>query len=100
MPTIVKSWRDAGDTPCRKTTKERQNFDPSTPPTSAEHLHFMLNGENRRAPGLQVARTQMALGDPDKVSLAVHGTPTDNLGQSILAPWINRPTPGEKGETE
>jgi hypothetical protein len=34
-----------------KTTKKRQNFDPSTPPASAEHLHFMLNGETRRAPG-------------------------------------------------
>jgi hypothetical protein len=33
-----------------KTTEKRQNFDPSTPPTCAEHLHFMLNGETRRAP--------------------------------------------------
>jgi hypothetical protein len=34
-----------------KTTKKRQNFDPSTPPACAEHLHFMLNGETRKAPG-------------------------------------------------
>jgi hypothetical protein len=33
-----------------KTTKKRQNFDSSTPPACAEHLHFMLNGENSRAP--------------------------------------------------
>jgi hypothetical protein len=34
-----------------KTTKKRQNFDSSTPPAGTEHLHFMLNGETRRAPG-------------------------------------------------
>jgi hypothetical protein len=34
-----------------KTTEKRQNFDPSTLPASAEHLHFMINGETRRAPG-------------------------------------------------
>jgi hypothetical protein len=35
-----------------KTTEKRQNFDPSTPLACAEHLHFTLNGETRRAPGL------------------------------------------------
>jgi hypothetical protein len=34
-----------------KTTEKRQNFDPSTPPACAEHLHFTLNREARRAPG-------------------------------------------------
>jgi hypothetical protein len=34
-----------------KTTKKRQNFDSSTPPAHTEDLHFMLNGETRRAPG-------------------------------------------------
>jgi hypothetical protein len=33
-----------------KTTKKRQNFDSSTPPARAEHLHFTLNRETRRAP--------------------------------------------------
>jgi hypothetical protein len=33
-----------------KTTEKRQNFDPSTPPACAEHLHFKLNGETGRAP--------------------------------------------------
>jgi hypothetical protein len=33
-----------------KTTEKRQNFDPSTPPAHAEHLHFTLNGETKRAP--------------------------------------------------
>jgi hypothetical protein len=52
-----------------KTTKKRQNFDSSTPPACAEHLHFTLNGETRRAPGPQVASTQMAWEDVDhKVS--------------------------------
>jgi hypothetical protein len=36
-------------------TEKRQNFDPSTPPASAENLHFTLNGETRRAPGPPVA---------------------------------------------
>jgi hypothetical protein len=31
----VKSWRDAGDTPYRKNTQKRQNFDSSTPPACA-----------------------------------------------------------------
>jgi hypothetical protein len=35
-----------------KITEKRQNFVPSTPPASAEHLHFMLNRETRRAPRL------------------------------------------------
>jgi hypothetical protein len=52
-------------------TEKRQNFDPSTPPASTENLHFMLNGETRRAPGPPVARTQMAWEDADKVSFAV-----------------------------
>jgi hypothetical protein len=43
-----------------KATEKRQNFDPSIPPTCAEHLHFTLNGETRRAPGLPDARTQTA----------------------------------------
>jgi hypothetical protein len=52
-----------------KTTEKRQNFDPSTPPACAEHLHFTLNGETRRVPGLQPdASTQMAWEDMDKVS--------------------------------
>jgi hypothetical protein len=43
-----------------KTTEKRENFDPSTPPAGAENLHFLLNGETRRAPRLPVASTQMA----------------------------------------
>jgi hypothetical protein len=54
-----------------KTTEKRQNFDPSTHPAGAENLHFTLNGETRRAPGLPVAHAQMAWEDADKVSLAV-----------------------------
>jgi hypothetical protein len=36
-----------------KTTEKRQNFDSSTPPAGAEHLHFTLNRETRRPPGCQ-----------------------------------------------
>jgi hypothetical protein len=32
-----------------KTSKKRKNFDFPTHPACAEHLHFMLNGETRRA---------------------------------------------------
>jgi hypothetical protein len=53
-----------------KTTKERQNFDFSTPPACAEHLHFTLKGETRRAPTpLPDASAQTAWEDADhKVS--------------------------------
>jgi hypothetical protein len=51
-----------------KTTQKRQNIDLSTPPAGAEHLHFMLNGETRRAPGPPVAHAQTAWEDADKVS--------------------------------
>jgi hypothetical protein len=51
-----------------KATEKRQNFDPTTLPACAENLHFTLNGETRRAPGLPVARAQMAWEDADKVS--------------------------------
>jgi hypothetical protein len=54
-----------------KIIKKRQNFDPSTPPASTENLHFMLNGETRRAPGPPVAHAQMAWEDADKVSFVV-----------------------------
>jgi hypothetical protein len=54
-----------------KITEKRQNFDPSTPPAGAENLHFMLNGETRRAPGATVAGTQMAWEDAEQVSFAV-----------------------------
>jgi hypothetical protein len=64
----VKSWRDAGDNLAGKATEKRQNFDPSTYPACSENLHFMLNGETRRAPGPPVTRTQMAWEDEDKVS--------------------------------
>jgi hypothetical protein len=53
-----------------KTTQTRQNFDSSTPPACAEHLHFTLNGETRRAPTPQPdASPQKAWEDADnKVS--------------------------------
>jgi hypothetical protein len=41
-----------------KTTEKRQNFDPFTPPTGAENLHFMLNRETRRAPAPPVAHAR------------------------------------------
>jgi hypothetical protein len=51
MSPKVKSWTDAGDTPYRQNHREEAKFDPSTPLACAEHLHFTLNGETRRAPG-------------------------------------------------
>jgi hypothetical protein len=46
-------------------TEKRHNFDPSTPPAGAENLHFMLNGETRRAPRPPVTRAQTAWEDAD-----------------------------------
>jgi hypothetical protein len=63
-----------------KITEKRQNFDPSTPPAGAENLHFTLNRETMRAPGLPVARAQTAWEDVDKVSFAV-------LRYSHRQPW-------------
>jgi hypothetical protein len=51
-----------------KTIQKRQNFDPSTLPAGAENLHFMLNGETRRAPRPPDSHAQMAWEDMDKVS--------------------------------
>jgi hypothetical protein len=52
-------------------TEKRHNFDSSTPPASAENLHFTLNEETRRAPGPPVAHAQTAWEDADQVSFAV-----------------------------
>jgi hypothetical protein len=52
-------------------TEKRHNFDPSTPPASVENLHFMLNGETKRAPRPPVACAQMAWEDADQVSFTV-----------------------------
>jgi hypothetical protein len=52
-----------------KTTEKRQNFDSSPPLASAENLHFTLNGETKRAPGLPVAHAQTAWEDVDKLTV-------------------------------
>jgi hypothetical protein len=51
--------------------EKRHNFDPSTSPASEENLHFMLNGETRRASGPQVAGAQTAWEDVEQVSFVV-----------------------------
>jgi hypothetical protein len=51
-----------------KATEEWQNFDPSTPPACAEHLHFKLNREIRRAPWPPDACAQTAWEDADKMN--------------------------------
>jgi hypothetical protein len=86
-----------------KTTEKRQNFDPSTPPAGAEHLHFMLNGKIRRVPGLPAASHPL----PDSLGRCEqsepHGIavfPQTILGKSSIDPWTDRPPPGEKRETE
>jgi hypothetical protein len=52
-------------------TEKRHNFDPSTSPACTENLHFMLNGETRRASRPPVTGAQMAWEDADQVSFAV-----------------------------
>jgi hypothetical protein len=54
-----------------KIYEKRQNFDSSTSPAGSENLHFTLNGETRRAPGMPVTCAQMAWEDADKVSFMV-----------------------------
>jgi hypothetical protein len=73
-------------------TEKRHNFDPSTPPAGAENLHFTLNRETRRVPGLPVADAQKAWEDVDQVSFVECGTPTDKPGPGQHSP-LDRPTP-------
>jgi hypothetical protein len=70
MSPKVKSGETLETHLAGKANEKRQNFDPSTPPSCAEHLHFTLNRETRRAPGpLPDASAQMAWEDVDhKVS--------------------------------
>jgi hypothetical protein len=79
-----------------KTTEKRQNFDPSTPPAGAEHLHFTLNGEIRRAPGPPVAHTQMAWEDADKfcstLCIQFDETTTEQHLRHHLQDWRLRQT--------
>jgi hypothetical protein len=52
-------------------TEKKHNFDASTPPAGTENLHFMLNGETKRAPGPPVTGDQTAWEDADQVSFAI-----------------------------
>jgi hypothetical protein len=81
-------------------TEKRHNFDPSTPPACAENLHFMLNGETRRAPGLQSPAPRW-LGKTGTSEL--RGTmvlPQTSLGQSSIAPPDRLTSTREKRETD
>jgi hypothetical protein len=60
VPPIVKFGETLEKHLAGKTTKKRQNIDPSTHPASAEHLHFTSNGETRGALRPPVAHAQMA----------------------------------------
>jgi hypothetical protein len=71
-------------------TEKRHNFDPSTSPAGAENLHFMLNGETRRAPGAASGRRPYSVGRRSPGELC--GTavaPQTSLGQSSIAPWTD-----------
>jgi hypothetical protein len=59
-----------------KTTEKRQNFDPSTPPFSAEHLHFTLHGETRRAPRPPFIKLKSFCSSKERVS-KLKRTPTE-----------------------
>jgi hypothetical protein len=80
-----------------KTTKKRQNVDPSTPPVGTENLHFTLNREIRRVPGPPVACAQMAWEDADKFCSALcvpfDETTTEQHLRHQLQDWRLRWTP-------
>jgi hypothetical protein len=94
---LERRWRHVSH-PAGKTTEKRQNFDPSTPPVSAEHLHFMLNREIRRATSCPCPDGLGRRGQGELSGTTV--LPQTTLGQSSTAPWTDRPPPGEKRETE
>jgi hypothetical protein len=79
-----------------KTTKKRQNFDSFTPPAHAYHPHFMLNGETRTAPMPPPDGSAQITGEDanHKVSLAAHGTPTENPRPDQHSP-LDRPNPNQ-----
>jgi hypothetical protein len=88
----VESWRALKTHFAGKITEKRQNFDPSTRPASAENLHFALNRETRRAPGLAVAHAT-SRPHPDSLGRCGQGElcgtvilPQTILGQSSIAP--------------
>jgi hypothetical protein len=71
-------------------TEKRHNFDPSTPLTGAENLHFTLNGEIRRAPWLPVSGTPGSLGRCGPGELCGMAVLSQtSLGQSSIAPWTD-----------
>jgi hypothetical protein len=59
------------NTPGRQGHWEKAKLWPLHTAACAEPLHFMLNGETRRAPGPPVTRAQMAWEDRNQVSFAV-----------------------------
>jgi hypothetical protein len=68
-------------------TEKRDNFDPSTPPASAENIYFTLNGETRRAPGPLAPDGLGRRGPGELCGTAV--LPQTCLGQSSIAPWTD-----------
>jgi hypothetical protein len=80
---LERRWRH---TLQAKPLRKGKTLTPPHPPACAEHLHFMLNGDTRRAPRVQVAHAQMAWEDVDKGSYVLCSTSTDNPGPDQHSP--------------
>jgi hypothetical protein len=81
-----------------KTTEKRQNFDSSTPPACAEHLHFTLKGEIRRAPGQ--CSDSLGRRRPQGELRGTQYTYRQPWARSAYLPGQTDPPPMEKRETE
>jgi hypothetical protein len=93
---LERHWRHFAG----KITEKRHNFDPSSPPASAENLHFTLNREARRAPWPLVARAQTAWEDADQMSFVVPRYPTDKPGPEQQSPLARLTYTRGKRETD
>jgi hypothetical protein len=68
---------------------EVSTYDQSLP-SGAENLHFILNGETRRARGAASGRRPYGLGRRGPGELrSTTVAPQTGLGQSSIAPWTD-----------
>jgi hypothetical protein len=67
-------------------TEKRHNFDPSTPPASAENLH--IKWRNEEGPRATSGQHPLGRRGPGELCSAVV-LPQTSLGQSSIAPWTD-----------
>jgi hypothetical protein len=91
---LERCWRH---TLQAKPPRRGKTLTPYTPPASTENLHFTLNGDIRRAPGLPEACAQMVWEDADKfcstLCVPFDETTTEQHLRHHFQDWRLRRTP-------